>query len=262
MASIPSGCGSFPPGTAVAAYAVGCMRQPGKDLRKAVLIAGAAVILAGVAFLLLLSPLLRRSLESSALEMFGTRLAFDRFKVDPLHAAISIAGLKLYNPPGFAPDQVMISAPRIEVDFELWEYLVHHRAHFKRCVIEVGAFNYLRKADGSSNFDPFMKYAQVDLSGANGPGASGQSSPGDFQIDELNLTLGLVSVTDASNPALGTFSTDLGIRDRVFRGVDSASKLTQVTLAEVLPALFSGATSPAAAPAAAPQADGGAGAFP
>ena len=194
-------------------------------------------VLGGVVFVFTLGPLVRRAAPLVSRQMFGAELTMDSCKVNPFTTYLKITGLKLRNPPGFQRE-FMLSAPLIEADFEIWDYLRHHQIRFKTLAVSVAEFNFERKADGSSNFDVFLK--QAGQAPEPQPGTTPDAKKGEaagLMIDQLNLTLRDVYVEDAKNPLLGDMHVDLGLQDREFRNLDSTGKIVQVATTEIVPAI-------------------------
>lgn len=199
--------------------------------RKRVLLAGGLflllILVAGAAVRLALGPLLRQRLQRTAVQRYGTPLTITELQVNPLAMSLYVRGLVLRGPPEFG-GEVMLSMPRFEADLALWRSLRRRRWCYSRLVVDVEQFLYEARADGTSNWDVFLRPGPP--SAAPEGTAPGDAGP---EIETLQVSVGEVCVRGEGSPLGRDVAANLGIRDREMHDVNGHAGLLQVAAGEM-----------------------------
>jgi uncharacterized protein involved in outer membrane biogenesis len=125
----------------------------------------------------------------------GLKLAIDDVDIGFPGSYAGLMGITVNNPSGF-PDEPMISAPEVYVDYTI-PGLLGRPIHLEELRLNVDQIVIVRNADGRINVKELLPPSQ------EGPGEPGEpSGPPEFKIDLLTLKIGKVIYKDytAGNP--------------------------------------------------------------
>ncbi len=95
--------------------------------------------------------LIKVSVEKGVYIATGLPLKMQGFRVGILRTLVSIKGLKLYNPKGYA-DKVMLDMPQIHIDYNLIPTF-KGKLHFQDMRINLKEFYVIKNKDGEVNLN-------------------------------------------------------------------------------------------------------------
>jgi hypothetical protein len=155
----------------------------------------------------------------------GMDVKIGRFSFGLLSPVVTIENLKLYNRPEFGGTP-FLDIPELHVEYDR-AALAGRKLHITLMRFSLSELNVVRNEAGQTNLVSLM--AQPDTRAAGGKSHRRAS---DFEftgIDVLNLSLGKVRFLDLKDPRQNG-ALDLGVKNQVFRNVNSESDVFGVLL--------------------------------
>ena len=172
------------------------------------------VIIAVLAVLLALSllkdMLIKVSVEKGVEIVTGLKLDIRSLNVGVFRSAVSIKGLRIFNPPQFK-DRIMADIPEIYVDYDL-PAILGGNIHLRDLRLDLKEFVVVKNAKGELNLNS-LKVVSAKKEGVK-PETKGERAP-DIRIDNFELKIGKAFYKDYSargGPSIREF--DVNINER------------------------------------------------
>jgi uncharacterized protein involved in outer membrane biogenesis len=175
--------------------------------------------------------IIKTSIEKGAEVVTGLRLDIQSLKVGILNTRVGIRNLKLYNPKGFE-DPLMLNMPEIYVNYNL-PAIISGRIHLPEVRIHMEEFLVIKNEDGELNLDALNVVKEEKGEKPAKPAEEKGKAP-EFQIDELQLTVGRViykDYTKGAEPQVQEF--DVAINEK-YQNIDDPAKLVSLIVVKVL----------------------------
>jgi len=193
-----------------------------------------------VALVLSKDAILKAVAEQRIRARTGMEVKIGRFSVGILSPVVTIENLKLYNRPEFGGTP-FIDMPELHVEYDR-AALRQRKLHITLMRFNLAELNVVKNEAGQTNLVSLM---------ATPDAREARKRVGDLEfagIDVLNLSLGKVRFLDLKDPRQNG-ALDLGVRNQVFRNVNSEADVFGVLLMIWLRGASSSSTGPSASPA-------------
>lgn len=191
------------------------------------------------ALLLLKDTLLTEFAQMRLRSATGLEVSLAKCHVGLLSPTLTLAGLKIYNPPEFG-GATFLDMPELHLEYDR-DALAARRLRFQLVRLDVAEVGLVRDRTGRSNLEVIQGRLKGKVAGTGGL---------DFTfagIDTLNLTLGKLTQVDLRQPGPPRV-IDLGVHDAVFTGLKTESDLYLALGQLVLKQQLHWFTSPPAKP--------------
>lgn len=142
----------------------------------------------------------------------GLKLDMKSLDIGVFKSLVSIKGFKLFNPPGFFEDRLMIDMPEVYIDYDL-KALLKGKMHLEELRLDLKEFIIVKNHKGELNLDS-LKTIRLKKSDSEKP-AGKKSRASNLQIDILELKIGKVIYKDYYNrtrPRIREFRVDINER--------------------------------------------------
>ena len=161
----------------------------------------------------------------------GLKLNMKSLNIGVFKSLISIKGFKLFNPPGFFEDRLMIDMPEIYVDYDL-KALLKGKVHLEELRLDLKEFIVVKNHKGELNLDS-LKTIGLKKSASEKPTGK-KSKASNLQIDILELKIGKVIYKDYYNrtrPRIREFRVDINER---YENINDPRKFTNLIVLKAL----------------------------
>lgn len=142
----------------------------------------------------------------------GLELDMKSLDIGVFKSLISIKGLKLFNPPGFFEDRLMIDMPEVYIDYDL-KALLKGKVHLEELRLDLKEFIVVKNHKGKLNLDS-LKTIRLKKPASEKPTRK-KSKASNLQIDILKLKIGKVIYKDYYNrtrPRIREFKVNINER--------------------------------------------------
>ncbi len=198
-------------------------------MKKGLITIGVIVLAVVVVLVVAKDTITRVVVEKGVKVVTGLPIKLDKIDISLAKTTFDIEGLKLYNPPGFE-DKVMLDMPRIYVDYDLPAFL-REEIYLTKLRVNIKEFVVVKNAKGELNLDSLKTIQQLQSGKKKGAADSGGQ---EFQIDSLELIIGIVAYKDYSKggkPAVMEFTINI---DEKFKNVNSPNKVVNLIIVKAL----------------------------
>ena len=158
----------------------------------------------------------------------GLKVDIKSMDIGILKTAVSIEGLKIFNPPDFK-DRMMADIPEIYVDYELKAFL-RGKVHLRELRLNLKEFIVVKNREGKVNLDSLKT---IKASKKRSGEESGSKKP-NLQIDTMDLKIGKVIYKDYYNterPSIREFNVNISER---YKNIDDPRKFANLIILKAL----------------------------
>lgn len=192
------------------------------------------VLIVIVGLVLVKDQVIKQGIIFGAGKIMGTPAKLDYFSLSLIKQKVQIKGFQLYNPPGF-PREVFVDIPEISVSLQARE-LLKGNLHFPVIVINLKELVVYKNQMGKLNVDS-LKFVQQKKDepppAKKQPQKASKAMP--FHIDSLKLNVGKVVMKDYSSGSAPTTQVfDVGIKNKVYKDIDSVQQMSALILVEAM----------------------------
>jgi uncharacterized protein involved in outer membrane biogenesis len=197
------------------------------------------VVVVFVAFFVAKDLIVKSSVEAAAKFATGADVKIGGFSFGFLRQSVRVTNFKMYNPPGFPQDQVMVSIPEVAVRMDSLA-LLKKELHVLYVRLDLEEVRVIKNKDGKMNVNS-LKFAQAP---SREPRPEAKSAPETrsarkqmkMQLDVVSLNIGKVVMEDYSRggttPVIKEFNINL--RNKEFRDITSPAQLASTIMLEAL----------------------------
>ena len=174
--------------------------------------------------------IIKISVEKVVEHITGLKLDIRGMNVGIFRTAVSIKGLRVFNPTQFK-DRVMVNMPEIYVDYDL-PAIFGGNVHLRDLRINLKEFVVVKNKDGALNLNS-LKVVTAKKEGAGAAETSGGKAP-NIMIDNLELKIGKAFYKDYSSggaPSVKEFDVNL---DERYTNIDNPYALVSIIVAKAL----------------------------
>ena len=174
--------------------------------------------------------IIKISVEKGVEIVTGLKLDIRGLNVGIFRTAVSIQGLRVFNPPQFK-DRVMVDMPEVYVNYDL-PAMFGGTVHLRDIRINLKEFVVVKNKDGKLNLNS-LKVVKAKKEGAKPAEAQGGKVP-NIRIDNLELKIGKVLYKDYSSggaPSVKEF--DLNLNER-YTNIDNPYALVSIIVVKAL----------------------------
>jgi len=192
-----------------------------------IVLAVIAVIIAGLA--VVKDQLIKSAVLRAAKTVLGVPVEIDGLSLGILKPSIRIKGFRIYNPKGF-PKGVIVDVPEVSVRYDL-KALLKKKLHLEDVVFNLKEIDIVKNKDSAINIDSLRPLGKNKAK--NTEGENKKSEPLAIKIDTLRLTIGKLVYKDFSTGGKPSVSvSDINIKNKVYRNINSVQKLAILILTE------------------------------
>ena len=189
-----------------------------------------SILVALLVVLMAKDMIIKASVESGVAHVTGLKLDIRYLNVGIFRTAVSIKGLRVFNPRQFT-DRVMVDMPETYVDYDL-PAILGGKVHLRDLRINLKEFVVVKDKNGELNLNS-LKVVAAKKKGAEAPEAQGGNMP-TIMIDNLELKIGKVIYKDyssGSTPSVKEFNVNL---DERYTNIDNPYALVSIIVVKAL----------------------------
>ena len=155
------------------------------------------------------------------IKSLGVQLQIEKLHVNVFKSSIMVNNITIYNPPGFRKD-VLAEISELYINFSFIK-LLSKNIHLAEVKFDLSKLYIEKTKQGKINLN------ELDI------GSGDSSSPIDYHIDKLILTLGHVKAVDYSRGMTpNIIDVDMRIEDEVFTNITDISAVVQIVKNKII----------------------------
>jgi uncharacterized protein involved in outer membrane biogenesis len=180
--------------------------------------------------------IIKSSVEAGASYATGAEVKIGGFSLGIISQSVRITDFKMFNPPGFPQDQIMVSMPEVAVRSDILAFL-KGTLHVPYLRLDLAEVRVIKNKDGKLNVNS-LKFAQQPA-GQQKPGAQSAKKEMKMQLDLVSLNIGKVVMEDytGGGPQPRVTEFNVNLKDKEFKNITNPAQLgSAVMLAALSPA--------------------------
>jgi hypothetical protein len=177
--------------------------------------------------------IIKSSVEAGAKFATGADIKIGGFSLGIISQSVRITDLKMFNPPGFPQDQIMVSIPEIAVRSDILAFL-KGTLHVPYLRLNLDEVKVIKNKEGKLNVNS-LKFAQQPA-GQQKPGAKSAKKEMKMQLDLVSLNIGKVVMEDytGGGPLPKVTEFNVNLKDKEFKNITNPAQLGSAVMQAAL----------------------------